>query len=259
MADTLPVSDVWYGIQPVAPGVTRLQEIHLHEYWSGSIWVIQGEALTVVADTGTGIVPLGPVVDGLCKGPVLAVALAHYYDHAGGLYSFADRGCHRLEAPNLTDPPDTTYNFRSEERLRAIPSKGYSFDDYVQKPAPPTRLFDDGDRINLGDRTLEVLHIPGRTEGSIALWDAAKGHLFAGETVFIDTDRTDFPPSDVAAYEDSLKRLSALPGTTVFGGHFGPADFDTFRDFVDGEIGRYRKVAPALVAASSSRPQPHHR
>ena len=43
MADTLPVTDIWYGIQPVAPGVTRLQEIHLHEYWSGSIWVIQAD------------------------------------------------------------------------------------------------------------------------------------------------------------------------------------------------------------------------
>jgi glyoxylase-like metal-dependent hydrolase (beta-lactamase superfamily II) len=45
----------------------------------------------------------------------------------------------------------------------------------------PTRVVEEGDVIDLGDRTLTVLHLPGHTPGEIGLWEEATRTLFAGD------------------------------------------------------------------------------
>lgn len=42
---------------------------------------------------------------------------------------------------------------------------------------------DDGDIIDLGNRPLKVIHIPGHTKGSVAFLDMAKRALYAGDSV----------------------------------------------------------------------------
>jgi len=41
----------------------------------------------------------------------------------------------------------------------------------------------DGDIIDLGDRAFEVLHLPGHSPGSIALFEAATKTLFSGDAI----------------------------------------------------------------------------
>lgn len=83
------------------------------------------------------------------------------------------------------------------------------------------RLFSDGDRFNLGQLTVSVLHVPGHTPVDIAyvVGDAA----FVGDTVFMPdygTARADFPGGDARQLYRSIRRLLALPATTrVFVGH----------------------------------------
>jgi len=235
----LAVAEMWYGIEAVDTDILRLREIHIDPYWSGSIWVVLGEDRTLVVDTGTGIVPPAPIVETLSRKPIVAAALAHYYDHAGGWPSFEHRACHRLEAPFLADPPDTTYNFRRENRLAAVPRADYRFAEYAVQPAAATEIWDEGDLIDLGGRVFQVLHVPGRTAGSMALWDAVSGDLFAGETVFPDPLDRPFPPSDAREYETSLRKMVGLDVRRVFGGHFGPMSGDWFGTFVEREVGRY--------------------
>ena len=235
----LPVAEMWYGIETVDADIVRLREVHIDPYWSGSIWIVMGEDRTLVVDTGTGIVPPAPIVQTVSAKPVVAAALAHYYDHAGGWPSFDCRACHRLEAPLLADPPDTTDNFRRENRLRALPVADYRFSNFAVRPASATEIWNEGDRIDLGGRVLEVLHVPGRTVGSMALWDEESGDLFGGETVFPDPLDRPFPPSDVNAYEASLQKMRSLDVRRVFGGHFGPISAEEFDTFVAREIGRY--------------------
>lgn len=54
-------------------------------------------------------------------------------------------------------------------------------------PVHPERLLRHGDRIEVGDLTLDVLHLRGHTPGSVALaWTEAGGrtHLFTGDSLF---------------------------------------------------------------------------
>ena len=82
---------------------------------------------------------------------------------------------------------------KSNESLRASITG-----DSVWKPLPqdvdpmtwmipsvePTALLKDGDSIDLGERTLEVIHTPGHSPDSICLLDKKNRILFTGDTFF---------------------------------------------------------------------------
>ena len=237
----LPIAGHWYRAASCKGQVSRINEQHIHPYWAGTIWVVHGSERDLVVDTGTGIVPLPPFVASLTTRPLLAVALCAYYDHAGGLYAFDERACHRLEVDELAGPEvnDSNFRFTRDNRVTARPDDRYDMENYVMKSVAPTMVLEDGDILDLGNRKLEVLHIPGRTPGSIALWEAQAGFLFGGESLFIDPDKNPFPPRDVARYEASLARLATLPVTTVFGGHYSCFTSSQFQQLVASETGRY--------------------
>jgi glyoxylase-like metal-dependent hydrolase (beta-lactamase superfamily II) len=91
--------------------------------------------------------------------------------------------------------------------------------DYAVTACTPTRVLADGDLVDLGDRTFEVLHLPGHSPGSIGLWDEERGVLFSGDAVY-DGPLLDFgEDSDVEAYCRTMERLRTLPVTVVHGGH----------------------------------------
>jgi len=73
----------------------------------------------------------------------------------------------------------------------------------------------DGDRIVVGDVSLEVIHTPGHSPGGICL--LGDGHLFSGDTLFVGgIGRTDLPGASMAQFMSSIKeRLMTLPGETV--------------------------------------------
>lgn len=76
-------------------------------------------------------------------------------------------------------------------------------------------LFDDGDRMEIGEIPFTALHVPGHTPADMAyiIGDAA----FVGDTMFMPdygTARADFPGGDAATLFGSIKRLMHLPDET---------------------------------------------
>lgn len=92
---------------------------------------------------------------------------------------------------------------------------------------PVDRWIVDGDRIELGARTLDVIHTPGHTPGSVcfALDDPDGGRiLFAGDTLFRrSVGRTDLPGGDKATLIRSIQQrlYTRDPDTLVIPGHGG--------------------------------------
>ena len=236
-----PVADLWYGVEPCDGNIIHIRETHIDQWAAGDIWLICGTDRNIVFDTGTGIMPLEPLVNRLSNKPKLAIACCHYYDHAGGMYQFEDSACHYLESELVAKPQGGTES-QFEEEFFALPYEDYQASKYVQEAASPTRLLHDGDLIDLGDRSLEVLHIPGRTPGSIALWEESTGYLFGGETVFLDPSFHDFlPEQSIEKYENSLKKLLEFPVKKIFGGHYGTFSADQLMNLVEQETGRYHQ------------------
>lgn len=64
--------------------------------------------------------------------------------------------------------------------------------------------------INLGDRQLTVLHMPGHSRGSICLHDRDNKLLFSGDVVYDGTMIDWLPYSRVNDYISSCERLVGL-------------------------------------------------
>jgi glyoxylase-like metal-dependent hydrolase (beta-lactamase superfamily II) len=97
----------------------------------------------------------------------------------------------------------------------------------VRDTTPVERWIDDGDRIELGKRALDVIHTPGHTPGSVCFEVEDPDHgrlLFAGDTLFRrSVGRTDLPGGDTATLKRSIQQrlYTRDPDTLVIPGH-GP-------------------------------------
>ena len=114
-------------------------------------------------------------------------------------------------------------------------------------PAPtPTAYLQDGDDLEVAGVKLSVIHVPGHTPGSVALYAPDAGLLFSGDTLFRGSiGRTDLPGGDSDSIMQSIvDKLLALPDETrVLPGHMQ-----------ETTIGAERHSNPFVLQALRGRP-----
>ncbi len=76
-------------------------------------------------------------------------------------------------------------------------------------------LLKDGDRINFGNESVEVIHTPGHSLGGICLY--FPGYVITGDTLFVGgVGRTDLPGGSTEVLRASIRdRLFVLPDSTI--------------------------------------------
>jgi len=160
-------------------------------------------------------------IRGLGVGLVWIVLTHSHTDHAGGADALrratgAPIAMHRQEAPFVgRGPDDFDLPPGAQERLRAQRE--------AAARATPDRLLEDGDALAVGDLTLEAIHTPGHTLGSLCLYLRQERALFTGDTVLGLGTGVVLPPpyGDMALYLDSLQRLLTWDAALLLPGH-GP-------------------------------------
>lgn len=143
-----------------------------------------------------------------------------HFDHIAALpflaekFPGADIAIHPSEAGKIG--PDSLENHR-----RDFNTVGYS--SYVEtlwKPMPEASiLLNEGETLG----PFHVMHLPGHSPGSVALYNEEEKQLFSGDTLFrAGVGRTDLPGGDEQLLLQSLQRLFAMDGDiNVYPGH-GP-------------------------------------
>ena len=234
-----PVADLWFSIEAHENDILLLRESHIDPYAVGDIWIVRGRDRDLVIDTGSGMVTPAPLVEAICGKPVTAVALNHSYDHAGGWHSFSDRACHPEDASELATFTVETASvgaYLNDNTLWALPADGYQLEDYSLTAAKPTRLVDDGDVFDLGDRYLKVMHVPGRSSGGLAIWEEASGSLFTSDMLYDGDHGLAWPPNDPKTYCASLRRFRELPVSCVYPGHYGVLNRNRMLEVIDEQL-----------------------
>jgi len=97
----------------------------------------------------------------------------------------------------------------------------------------PDLTFTDGLRLDIGGRRIRLLHVPGHTSGSIAVFVEEAKVLFAGDTVMpVPYIRW----GDWREYRESLSRMRALKADVVVQGHGEVLLRGEMRESVDSSI-----------------------
>lgn len=231
----LQLAGNWYERRAISDGVTLIYEPHVHPLLRCNIWFIRGRDTDLLIDTGLGLASLKDAIEDLTDKPVTALATHIHFDHVGCLHEFPHRLIHECEAPRMdpyTDgsflrmPPGfedyVTQGDKSgfdDLLINAAPSADFDVDQYAIQPTTITRTLAEGDIVDLGNRSFEILHLPGHSPGSIGLWEAASGTFFSGDALYDGTLLDDLPDSDVPDYIHTMKRIRQLPVSVVHGGH----------------------------------------
>ena len=226
----------WYRTRVVGDGITFIDEPFIQEFYRCNIWHVRGRDRDMLVDSGMGVVSLREQVPLVTEKPCLAVASHSHFDHIGCHHEFEERAIHPAEAEILGQPTRAATlaeDYVSDDIFTQRPPDPYSSTEYAVKKAAATRLLEDGDVIDLGDRHFEVVHTPGHSPGGIALWEADTQILFSGDIVYDGPLIEDVYHSDIADYIASMERLLALPVRCVHGGHFPSYDGARHREIIE--------------------------
>lgn len=198
-----------FTVEPLEEGIFGIDTPPLH-VWS---YLVVGRDRALLIDTGLGFGSLKAVVSTLTSLPVTVVNTHGHPDHCGGNWEFP--ACYMSPVDMGVFRETCSYESRYAE-LSRLNLDGLT--EKLQKsPAEPMPLMD---KIDLGGRTLDVISTPGHTKGSVCLFDAMSGVLFAGDTVQAEaTALLERAAASVGEYRGALLRLSELPVRSIYAGH----------------------------------------
>jgi glyoxylase-like metal-dependent hydrolase (beta-lactamase superfamily II) len=187
------------------------------QFYDSNIYIIRSEK-TILLDCGTGgnhDKVLSNLKEKVDPEDIKTIILTHrHYDHTGGAEALQKA----LDAQLMVHETAADALRQGDEVTTAAAAFGKSF------PKLEVTALKEGDEIDLGDLKLKVLHIPGHSICSMALFENESKTLFSGDTVYTDggIGRWDLPTGDYPQLLESLKRLDDMDITNLYPGH-GPS------------------------------------
>lgn len=88
-------------------------------------------------------------------------------------------------------------------------------------PCVADKILKNGDKINIGDISFEILSAPGHTEGGVMYYSKDQKVIFTGDTIFKGSvGRTDFHGGSMADLFNTLQKIKKLPeDVVIYSGH----------------------------------------
>jgi glyoxylase-like metal-dependent hydrolase (beta-lactamase superfamily II) len=237
-----------------------------------NVYLLEGSEGDILIDTGwDSVESLAALQQGLKEDRlsfkhIQTVVVTHIHPDHYGLASKIKQICgatvtmHRIEAELIgsryVDSGELLQGLGSELKRNGVPQDelpdmvgASSWMKPFVVPENPDVLLDQGDRINNGTFTLEVLWMPGHSPGHICLYEPRRRLFFSGDHVLFDAmpnvglhpQSGENPMND---YIGSLRRTGDVGASFVFPGH-GPT-FSSLKLRVADTL-RYREQRKRIV------------
>lgn len=226
MTETFEAANGIRGIDSLMFGREKLTSCYLIEADQPAL--VETAPTTSVEAVREGLTQLGIGPDDLAH-----IVVTHIHlDHAGGAGALAPHFpgakvvVHERGAPHLADPTKlvaSAARIYGEARLQEL------FGTVEPVPADRLQAVSDGDRIDLGNRHLDVAYTPGHASHHVALVDSNTGVVFVGDAmgVFLPDVRvlrpaTPPPEFDLEQAIASIDLVKSKQPPAVLFSHFGP-------------------------------------
>jgi glyoxylase-like metal-dependent hydrolase (beta-lactamase superfamily II) len=101
------------------------------------------------------------------------------------------------------------------------PPKNTDLTNIYTKKWKASSYIKNGDIIDLGNRKIEILHVPGHTPDALALLDKEQRLLFTGDTYYDAELWLYVPETNLKDYQNSIERLVEIESEVdyIFGAH----------------------------------------
>ena len=204
----------------IIDGIHRVDEASSNMAHSNVYLVINGKELIIV-DTGTGGNAKKTVEYiqkiGYQPSEVSTIILTHYHmDHVGSAKELKDLTNAKV-AVHMEDA-----DFVAGKKPLPKPKNVFfrAVSSFIKSaPVEVEIVLKDGDKIG----NLTVMHVPGHTPGSIALFDEQRKALFVGDTLRFDGNKVSGAPKhfswDADKEKESIEKISQLYFDVMLPGH----------------------------------------
>lgn len=210
----------WFTIEKIDEKTFIISE---YQHWEQMhSYLIIGDERAILLDTGLGVANIKEVVKQLTDSPIQVITTHVHWDHIGGHYSFSRIGVHELEKSWLEDRFPLPLNSVKENLMKSpcnLPEE-FNIDDYTIRQVKVTMPLKDGDNIELGNRSLKVIHTPGHSPGHICLYEEKTGYLFSGDLIYKGKLDAFYPTTNPVQFMDSINKVVELSVERVFPAHY---------------------------------------
>lgn len=215
-------TDDWFAVEQLDADTWRIAEATIF-----TDYLFAGEDRALVLDGSIGIGNLHALVADLVAVPLVQILTHTHWDHMGTAHQFEDVRVHPAErTPAGGVSPDYVaddFNYDLADWMAMYREEGGEFPDSVDPetyeitPVADVGTATGGETIDLGDRELELLHLPGHAPGQLGVLDRDRGVCYGGDVVHIEYSLfAHFEGCDVHDYIETFARLRELRDEGAF-------------------------------------------
>lgn len=188
-------------------------------------YLVEGEKKALLIDGLSGVGSLKSFVRELTDLPVQIVNTHGHVDHCGANFEYGECLIHPADIRLMYDHSDPLMrlNFaRSGAMFRPLPVEP-TLEDVIPPRAVKTFPVFDGNSLDLGGVTLEVIGVPGHSFGTIVLLDRARRVVYSGDACNANTLLFLEGSASIEEYRESLLHFKSFQPEFdgMYGGH-GP-------------------------------------
>ena len=215
-------SDDWFQVYKTDKNVYSIVEPY--QYQESISHLIIGQNKAILLDTGIVLFRIRPVVEQITDLPIIVINSHTHFDHVGGNWEFSN-----ILAIDTSYTKANMDGFQHKRIAQDFTSNSFCIDPPINadleniytKQWEASGYIKDKDTIDLGDRIIEILQVPGHTPDSLALLDRKERLLFTGDTYYDAELWLYVPETNIKNYQNSIDRLVSIESQVdyIFGAH----------------------------------------
>lgn len=209
----------WFEVEKIDTDTYAISE---YKHWEEThCYLLCGTKCAILIDTGLGVANIKDVVDDLTKLPITVVTTHAHWDHIGGHKHFSNFAVHENEVNWIVEKfPIPLQVVKKNLTLKpcAFPAD-FGLDNYQIFKGNPTSVLHDGDLLDLGNRTLQVIHTPGHSPGHCCFFEQDRGWLYSGDLIYKGCLDAFYPTTDPISFMHSVEKVKALSLERIFPAH----------------------------------------
>lgn len=212
--------DNWFSVEQIDEDTYVISEYKHRE--ETHCYLLLGKGKACLIDTGLGVANIKKVIDKITSLPILVVTTHAHWDHIGGHRYFDEFAVHEEELKWIKDEFPLPLSVVKQNLLNGnceFPNS-FTIEEYKIFSGMPKMILDDGDEIDLGKRTIKVLHTPGHSPGHCCFYEVEKGYLYSGDLIYKGCLDMFYPTTNPKLFVQSVSKIAELDISRILPGHY---------------------------------------